>query len=156
MSSRESNTGSGKKEAKVGGDGSTGKGSGTPCSGAGMMAAPGQAGECISREAFESNPKGGGGGGSKGGGRGGGGSKGGGGSGGGSKGGGESGGSGSKGGSGGGGRSSGGGSSSKGGCGGHGMMTAPGGGGACISRDAFESNPQGYFADLHASEKGSK
>ncbi|KAL6350987.1 hypothetical protein AAG906_031573 [Vitis piasezkii] len=57
MSSRESNTDSGKKEAKVAGDGSTGKGSGTPCSGAGMMAAPGQAGECISREAFESNPK---------------------------------------------------------------------------------------------------
>ena len=53
-------------DAKVG-DASTGKGSATPCSGGGdgdgcwdggMMAAPGQKGESISREAFESNPKG--------------------------------------------------------------------------------------------------
>ena len=53
MSGKES-----KSDAKVGGA-NTGKGSATVSgSGDGMMAAPGQKGEYISREAFESNPKG--------------------------------------------------------------------------------------------------
>ena len=56
MSGKES-----KSDAKVGGA-NTGKGSATPCSGGdgggAMMVAPGQKGEYISREAFESNPKG--------------------------------------------------------------------------------------------------
>ena len=58
MSGKES-----KSDAKVGGA-NTGNGSATPCSGrdgegsGAMMAAPGQKGEYISREAFESNPKG--------------------------------------------------------------------------------------------------
>uniref|UniRef100_A0A7N2KKF9 C2H2-type domain-containing protein n=1 Tax=Quercus lobata TaxID=97700 RepID=A0A7N2KKF9_QUELO len=57
---------------------------------------------------------------------------------------------------GGGGGKSAGGSSSKGGSSG-GMMVAPGsGGGSHISRDTFESNPQGYFSGLHSSEKGNK
>ncbi|XP_040964557.1 loricrin [Gossypium hirsutum] len=51
------------------------------------------------------------------------------------------------GGSGGGSGNVGGGSTSKGGGGASGMMVAPGSGGAAIiSRGAFESNPQGYFA----------
>ncbi|KAB1205659.1 hypothetical protein CJ030_MR7G017831 [Morella rubra] len=63
----------------------------------------------------------------------------------------------------GGGRSSGGvggnggGSSSSKGGGKSGMMVAPGSeGGAYISRDTFESNPQGYFSGLHSGEKGNK
>lgn len=32
-------------------------------------------------------------------------------------------------------------------------MKAPGGKGEVISRESFERNPQGYFADLHAKEK---
>lgn len=63
---------------------------------------------------------------------------------------------------GGGGGGKGGGASSKGGSscgsgskGGSGMMVAPGTGGAShISRDVFESNPQGYFSGLHESGKG--
>ncbi|KAG8382815.1 hypothetical protein BUALT_Bualt05G0116900 [Buddleja alternifolia] len=43
----------------------------------------------------------------------------------------------------------GGGGGGKGGCG-SGMMKAPGGGGDCISRAGFESNPQGYFSGLHS------
>ncbi|KAH1032216.1 hypothetical protein J1N35_044390 [Gossypium stocksii] len=75
--------------------------------------------------------------------------KGGGGGGGGSKG--------SGGGSGGGSGNVGGGSTSKGGGGASGMMVAPGSRGATIiSRDAFESNPQGFFAGRHSSEKGNK
>ncbi|OMO70879.1 hypothetical protein CCACVL1_18602 [Corchorus capsularis] len=36
-------------------------------------------------------------------------------------------------------------------------MVAPGTGGAAyISRDSFESNPQGYFAGLHGSGQGNK
>ncbi|CAK9174811.1 unnamed protein product [Ilex paraguariensis] len=70
-----------------------------------------------------------------------------------------------KGGGGGGGKSGGGGgapgggsSSSKGsGGGGSGMMKAPGGGGSSfISRAGFQSNPQIYFAGLHAGQKGKK
>ncbi|CAA2984263.1 Hypothetical predicted protein [Olea europaea subsp. europaea] len=59
---------------------------------------------------------------------------------------------------GGGGKSSGGGSSKGGGGGGSGsgMMLAPGGGGASIPRAEFESNPQGYFAGLHAGEKNAR
>ncbi|KAK8704381.1 hypothetical protein V6N13_048007 [Hibiscus sabdariffa] len=50
-----------------------------------------------------------------------------------------------------------GGGTSKGGGGGSGMMVAPGSRGAVnISRGAFESNPQGYFAGLHSSEKANK
>ncbi|XP_022973282.1 jacalin-related lectin 5-like [Cucurbita maxima] len=38
-----------------------------------------------------------------------------------------------------------------------GKMVAPGSGGtAHISRDASESNPQGYFANLHAAQKNQK
>ena len=33
------------------------------------------------------------------------------------------------------------------------MMKAPGGDGANISREAFESNPKAYFSDLHAAQK---
>lgn len=64
--------------------------------------------------------------------------------------------------SGGGGKSSGGGGKSGGGSGsgnggksggsGNGNMLAPGtNGGAYISRSGFESNPQGYFSNLHGS-----
>jgi|UniRef100_A0A2N9FNA8 hypothetical protein len=57
----------------------------------------------------------------------------------------------------GGGSKSGGGSSSKGSGSGSGMMVAPGtGGGSHISRNSFESNPQGYFSGLHGSDKGKK
>nr|POF12015.1 hypothetical protein CFP56_47272 [Quercus suber] len=38
-----------------------------------------------------------------------------------------------------------------------GKMVAPGsGGGSHISRDSFQSNPQIYFAGLHAGQKGKK
>ncbi|KAK9106205.1 hypothetical protein Scep_023049 [Stephania cephalantha] len=37
-----------------------------------------------------------------------------------------------------------------------GSMKAPGGEGTNISRAAFESNPKGYFADLHANQKANK
>ncbi|KAA8532608.1 hypothetical protein F0562_032576 [Nyssa sinensis] len=59
-------------------------------------------------------------------------------------------------GSGGGNGSLGGGSGAKGGGsgGGSGMMKAPGEDGSYISRPGFESNPQGYFAGLHGTEKG--
>ena len=36
---------------------------------------------------------------------------------------------------------------------GDGMMVAPGQKGEYISREAFESNPKGYFTDLHAQGK---
>ena len=36
---------------------------------------------------------------------------------------------------------------------GDGMMASPGQKGEYISRKAFESNPKGYFTDLHAQEK---
>lgn len=36
------------------------------------------------------------------------------------------------------------------------VMKAPGADGSHISRKEFEKNPQGYFADLHAQEKGNK
>ncbi|XP_039071512.1 glycine-rich protein 23-like [Hibiscus syriacus] len=56
-----------------------------------------------------------------------------------------------------GGGSGGGGGTSKGGGGGSGMMVAPGSKGASvISRGAFESNPQAYFAGLHSSGKANK
>ncbi|KAF3951718.1 hypothetical protein CMV_022661 [Castanea mollissima] len=77
---------------------------------------------------------------------------------GGGKGGGSGGGGGGKGGgsgTGGGAAKSGGGGSSGGGSGG--KMVAPGsGGGSRISRDSFQSNPQIYFAGLHAGQKGKK
>ncbi|RAL52085.1 hypothetical protein DM860_014912 [Cuscuta australis] len=54
-----------------------------------------------------------------------------------------------------GGGGAGGGGSSRSGGGGSGQMPAPGtGGGQYISRAGFEANPQGYFAGLHASQKG--
>ncbi|KAF8046900.1 hypothetical protein N665_3345s0005 [Sinapis alba] len=54
-----------------------------------------------------------------------------------------------------GGNSSGGGKS--GGGGGGGYMVAPGSkGGAYISRGGFESNPQGYFSNLHGSGQNKK
>ncbi|XP_059645859.1 glycine-rich protein DOT1-like [Cornus florida] len=119
-----------------GGGGSGAKGSGGAGSG-GMMKAPGGDGSYISRDGFESNPQGyfsGQHAGEKasGGGRGGGGVQGGGGS---------------------GAKGSGG---SGGGAGSGGMMKAPGGDGSYISRDGFESNPQGYFSGLHAGEKANK
>lgn len=53
----------------------------------------------------------------------------------------------------GGGKSSGG----SGGGGGGGYMVAPGSkGGAYISRGGFESNPQGYFSNLHGSGQSKK
>ncbi|TKY50931.1 hypothetical protein E2542_SST22438 [Spatholobus suberectus] len=36
------------------------------------------------------------------------------------------------------------------------VMKAPGGDGSYISREEFEKNPQGYFADLHAEQKTKK
>ncbi|KAL4185150.1 hypothetical protein AMTRI_Chr10g229210 [Amborella trichopoda] len=36
------------------------------------------------------------------------------------------------------------------------MMSAPGREGQSISRGTFESNPKGYFDQLHADQKGSK
>ncbi|XP_013632659.1 PREDICTED: glycine-rich cell wall structural protein 1.0 [Brassica oleracea var. oleracea] len=114
------------------------------CSGGGYMVAPGSNGSSyISRDNFESDPKGGSGGGGKGGGGGGGGGGKGGGGGGGSGGG-------RSGGGGGGGGKSGGGS-------GGGYMVAPGSNGSSyISRDNFESDPKGYFDNLHGSGQGSK
>ncbi|XP_048136712.1 probable H/ACA ribonucleoprotein complex subunit 1 [Rhodamnia argentea] len=51
----------------------------------------------------------------------------------------------------------GGGAAKGGGSSGAGMMIAPGSGGSAhISRDSFESNPQGYFSGLHESSKGNK
>lgn len=57
----------------------------------------------------------------------------------------------------------GGGSSGKGGgCGSSGygsygvMMKAPGGNGSYTSRSGFESNPKGYFHDLHHGDQGRK
>ncbi|KEH22918.1 hypothetical protein MTR_7g062320 [Medicago truncatula] len=35
-------------------------------------------------------------------------------------------------------------------------MKAPGEDGSNISREQFEKNPQGYFADLHAAQKDNK
>jgi len=35
-------------------------------------------------------------------------------------------------------------------------MKAPGRDGSNISREQFEKNPQGYFADLHAAQKDNK
>lgn len=60
--------------------------------------------------------------------------------------------------SGGGGKSSGGGGKSGGGGGGGGgYMVAPGSNGsAYISRGGFESNPQGYFSNLHGSGQSKK
>lgn len=46
------------------------------------------------------------------------------------------------------------GSGSANGGGGGGVMKAPGGGGAYISRDSFESNPKGYFSNLHGNQQG--
>lgn len=40
--------------------------------------------------------------------------------------------------------------------GGGGVMKAPGGNGAYISRDAFESNPKAFFSNLHENQKGNK
>ncbi|ESQ31795.1 hypothetical protein EUTSA_v10005239mg [Eutrema salsugineum] len=59
--------------------------------------------------------------------------------------------------SGGGGGGGGGGKSSGGGGGGGGYMVAPWSkGGAYISRGGFESNPQGYFSNLHGSGQSKK